>query len=249
MRSAFGEMRAKTALLRPGQSPKRGKPLSQTAHLIMPKRRHHFTVTNQFEFGNSTPKWTIGASRHDKRDKDDIPGPGYYRTTEKVTKFSHIIENRPVTSDRTLTSDLDFRVEREFPKIRPVTIGTRGELVYGEKYESHEPVFFVTDTFKKLRWNLCKIGERRPDREPDPVPPPGSYNPVNTWIQNGPMFTIPKAQTRAIEADKADLPGPGAYELTTPVKSYTRWAERLMVKSKRWHPPDDPRSRPWRTSK
>ena len=242
-------MRAQTALVKPGQRPKGAQKLAQTAQLCRPLRRHHYVARNDLEFGNSTPKWTIGASRHDSRNNDDIPGPGYYRVVEKTTKLPHLIENRQERTVRSLTADLEFRVERQFPEIRPMTIGTRKELVIGEKHESHEPVHFVTDTFKKVQWNCFKIGERRKDPDPDPVPPPGTYDPVNLWINRGPVYTIPKARPRSVEMEKADLPGPGAYELTTPVKSYTRWTERLMVKSRRWHPPEDPRARLWRTGK
>jgi hypothetical protein len=61
------------------------------------------------------------------------------------------------------------------------------------------------------------------------------------------VYSFPRAAVpRFGDAAADDTPGPGAYNLTGEPPRYTRWAERLIRPSKRWHPPEDPTARPWK---
>lgn len=212
-------------------------------------RKYHFISRNPFEFGNSTPKWTIPSSRHEPRAPYPIPPPGYYTIPEDSGRntMNHIIQDREDCDYSTITSNIDFTCNRVFPEKKPLHINNRGGIVYSYKSENHEPVF-VYNTFGGR--NATRISERMPAPVPDPVPSPTHYNPVHPKMETSVVATIPKAKERDLNKEilKNDTPGPGSYDITESVRPYTNWTSRLRVKSNRYHPPTE-NTRPWDVAK
>lgn len=220
------------------------------ARATIPIRKCHHIVKDVNQFGGSAPKWSIVSSRHDPRPPDPTPGPGHYYINSGIgsVKTGHVIGEKPEIDYRTVTSEIDYRSEQMFPEIRPMTIGTRSRLQYNYTTdEPREPVYLMNSSFTKPYWTM-KISERLNERVPDPIPSPSRYNPVNPMLNTGPTFSLPRRGEQYQEVVN-NSPGPGSYEVCAPVKSYTRWSERLMVKSNRWHPPENPDARPWKVKR
>lgn len=214
----------------------------------MPVRKFHYTVRDLNQFGASAPKWSIVTSRHESRPTEPTPGPGHYQVPSTIgnKKSGHVIGEKSEVDYRTVTSEIDYRSQKTFPEIRPMTIGTRSRLQYGyQTDEVHEPVYMMTSCFTNPYWRGTRITERVPEKTPDPTPSPSRYNPVNPMLKTAPAFSLSRGrdlEPRAVD----DSPGPGTYDVSAPIKTYTRWSERLMVKSNRWHPPENPNARPWK---
>lgn len=217
----------------------------------MPMRKFHYIVKDLNQFGGSAPKWSIVTSRHDPRPTDPTPGPGHYQINSSIgnKKSGPLIGEKPEIDYRTVTSEIDFRTRKTFPEIRPMTIGTRSRLQYGHQSEEpREPVYMMASSFTNPYWRGARITERVPERAPDPTPSPSRYSPINPMLKITPVFSLPRGRDLDIPRID-DSPGPGTYDLSAPVKTYTRWSERLMVKSNRWHPPEKPDARPWRVKR
>lgn len=224
---------------------KKNAALKTTAQSIVPMRKFHYVGQDPTKFGQSSPKWTISGGRQEPANAFQVPGPGSYVQEEIVTKRSGTMSVfRPDRNFQTATSNIDFGTIERFPQQKPVTIGKRDELKYYVPSQIPEPVYVIPKGLLHDKWKTCRISERVPDRTPDQIPSPSRYDPIHPTIVGSMAHTLPRAKDR--EDLVNDMPGPGSYQLTAPVKTYTRWSERLMVKSNRWHPPPDPNARPWR---
>jgi hypothetical protein len=216
--------------------------------------RSHLGLSCASGIGSDGPVWTIAGSRPDHRPPSGAPPPGAYQIARDPvpSRPAHVIATRREVDARTLTSDIDFGALERFPQIRNLTISRSDPVNLGTREPSLEPLFLSPRQGPRGRWSSVrvKIGERLPPRRPEPVPSPWHYDPVYPDMahpQRAP--SLPRSNPRDLMPIDREAPGPGYYAVEEPAKTYTRWTERLMEKSRRWKPPPNPMDRPWQLRK
>lgn len=187
-------------------------------------------LSNPKSFGTGSPKWTIGSSRSDNRTQVTIPGPGYYdwQSNEKRS-IGHQITDRGITKYDTSTSNIDFRMTHEFPKLKPVTIGINDGRGYIPKVESPDPSYsppvFGSDT-------TARIYERHEPKDRTSLPGPGSYSPVFSANHRSPGYVMPRIPNTR-HSNPELHPGPGSYNITSDIKPAPKWTNKFRVHFKR----------------
>jgi hypothetical protein len=229
----------------------RRRSASTLAAGAQPMRKFHFIVRDLEQFGNFSPKWTITGGRPPPRPPESFPGPGKYPTTVPSHRYLHTIAERREIDHSTETSNLPYLLQPEFPVIRSMTIGNRGQLQYSDSEKTPEPVFPPSDVGPRGKWRspMIRISEKPAPNPGDRIPSPWRYDPIDPTQTSVPSVSLPRTKDRVLnDAPHDDVPGPGSYELVPKVHMYTKWAERLMQPSLRWHPPLDPNDRLWRVA-
>ena len=220
---------------------------SNVARSMLATRKYHFIAKDPNRFGNFSPMWTIPGGRQELKPPLSTPGPGAYDVPSKQYHSpSYVIEDRPQVDYRTDTSNIDFYNEHEFPQIKKVSIGNKVPLKYYDPNIKAEPTLVYSDNDK---WKTYKISERYLTPPPDEVPSPSRYHPNDPGKPKSIFYSWPKAQEKDINDfanQRADDPGPGAYNLVKPVICYTNWAQSMIPKNKRYVPPEKKNAeKPW----
>lgn len=215
-----------------------------TRGFLSEKQRLQFGLMTRNSFGAFSPQWTIPSSRPERVLKDTGPGPGQYNvpSVEKDLRYPHVIAERKLPDYETITSGIEIPNTSQFPKPKPAHIGSLdGQHYYLPMPVSPSPNYAPT-MFD--RSGGVKIGERHKDPDADDVPGPGTYSPTRVAEKRSPAFQIPHVTTREFWP-KHDTPGPGSYEVTKGVRTPTRWASKLRVRTEEMKQREAERERPW----
>ncbi|OHS93316.1 hypothetical protein TRFO_11950 [Tritrichomonas foetus] len=136
-------------------------------------------------FGKDAKKITIGMSRPEPKQSIFMPGPGAYDPPRQPLshRFRTAISNYyPEKDFSTLTSEIDYRSERQFPETRPMTVGTRPNRALWDVINSPPPNYINKRPFADVPSH--KIQSRHGVAKIEPFPGPGTYDPtpVNEFV-------------------------------------------------------------------
>jgi hypothetical protein len=176
-------------------------------------------------FGASSPQWTIPSSRQEHVISTRSPGPTKYDVPRLgcVLLPGSPMSARRVTSDRTVTSNVDTPNIRVYPRTPRKTIGERQSLHFFEMTDAPDHFFnWKSDTFSKG----SKIGKRCPIKGDD-FPGPGDYSPA--WPQTPRLASLGRCRDRRIWKVH-EGPSPAEYHIVEPSKPKWRGAIRPIPK-------------------
>lgn len=205
-------------------------------------RNAHYTIFGVHKFGSEAPHFTIPSSRRDSAsftEQCQFPGPGAYDPFEKMkSKTSRPI---PSTSYRsmsldcsqsesaTLTSNIDFIDNREFPESKPAYIGVKTKHDFYDIIETPGPSYIPRQTDTKLPHRILSSGRKYctadPPEKTDEVGP-GSYNvKYNLLDKREPSYDMSGAYNRYNwMSNKEYEVGPGSYSPIEVKKNEPQWS-------------------------
>jgi hypothetical protein len=191
-----------------------------------PPHSFRYVPKNIAVFGQTGKTVTIGCSRKPPPPPEEFPGPGAYQVDPKTlyVDLPHLIQNRPESDYRTLTSDVDFLALTPFT--RPSThIGNRDNVRFFSVNDAPPPTY-VVDTRESLA--PLTIGQRFVRQDVSDAPGPGEY-PVSDTRPGTAGFTIPHNPKRELWNPPPITPDPGEYNILPPLSKPKRWAEKLRT--------------------
>jgi hypothetical protein len=241
--------RASTAIAMPRDSdlpvpPPQLVATAPTRVFVSEKQHLQFGLMSHDSFGAYSPQWTIPSSRHPPKPPPDFPGPGHYQVPAHPPdlRYPHVIVQKPVYDDATITSNVDMTTPRRFPGDDTRRIAEWDGIHYYMPIPISPPPSYNPPVFDPRR--RTTIGPKRKDDPPGPSPGPAKYTPVAVLPRSA-AFGIPKVQKREVWEDPPDTPGPGEYETIPQLRKPKRWAGKLRVRTERMKKKDATRDRPW----
>ena len=217
-----------------------------TRGFLSEKQRLQFGLMGRNSFGSFSPQWTIGSSRPERVVRDPSPGPGEYNVpaVEKDLRYPHVIAERKLRDYATLTSNIDIPNTGVFPEKKSAHIGSLDGQHYYLPMPYSPPPNYAPTMFDRSKMKGVTIGERHKVIEEERAPGPGAYSPTRATEKRAPAYLIPKVTSREYWQDNNN-PGPGHYEVTKGVRTPTRWAEKLRVRTEEMKEREAMRERPW----
>lgn len=194
------------------------------------------------DFGTHSPRWTIPSSRKTSIPQD-YPGPGHYQVPHVPIdhRLKHTICVRRDMDTAPLTSNIDCMLEKSFPSIRPMTISSLCGKHFYDRQETPAPVYMPPGMFPKK----LTISQRYKEREPENTPGPCEYSPKMVNCKGTPSYSFSKTKFRSFADDIDDNPGPGAYNVTKPIRRAPRWTEKIRVLPHNYSRIHKEHERPW----
>lgn len=209
-------------------------------------RKLRYITRDTTRFGASAPMWTIHGGREDGRPPIPTPGPGSYEIPNPpyYGQPAFTIKDRRSYDFTRPVSNLDYAIEHQFPQIRKISIGSRTPLKTFDPDIKAEPVFVY---HKEKNTKTYKISERYHIPQPDRVPSPSHYSPIDLGQQRTIVYSLPKKEKFSpVTFSEDEDPGPGSYNLIVPLVRYTNWAQSLIPKNTRYKPPEKANPyKPW----
>lgn len=215
------------------------------------KKYPHISKTTNFVLGRSTfgedaPHFTIPSSRRDSasfQEQSQFPGPGAYdifNNTKPISsriaptaQFRSASLDKGIASafnnDETLTSNIDFIDNRQFPQSKPVYIGVRTKHDFYDIIDSPGPSYVPPLPDTRIHHRILSSGRdynsESAKANTDPIGP-GAYNVKYTLLtKREPSYNIGDSSSRGnwMTASESSV-GPGSYNPVVTTKKEPQWS-------------------------
>jgi hypothetical protein len=198
------------------------------------KRKTHYIVRDLNQFGCESPSWTIGGSRHPPKAPPDYPSPCHYDVPSDTFRRGRAatIGERQWPDYTTVTSGIDLPDLHIFPELAKKTFHQLDGTSYVPKSYSPGPSYGPDDYKPRFVYKGHIIAGRHNPIEIEcaDLPAPWEYHPGDAHRARSPEFSMPRAPIKRFNDEKVEpTPGPGAYQVGTPVRKAPKWAARLRV--------------------
>jgi len=180
-----------------------------------------YLFNQKSEFGKDSPKWSFPKSSPIPTASQKIPGPGEYDSSE--THSSRIGPSiHPLTERKEAEIiNVPYVNVRQFPNLRPMTIGSRIESDVWRKDTTIPGPAFLPDSSLELK--PIMIRDRFKEKTNQQSPGPSDYEPIDAHKSKANSFSIkgPISRDDWYPIDKA-IPGPGQYSINQ-VNTLPKW--------------------------